>query len=190
HRTGRRRAEGGAEEVVAHGEVLGVVPHARDRVAVVVVHDVTGLARLTVRVVPGRRADGGRELVHLPAVERLLLVVVVVVLITEQHVVDVGRVEPAGIGLVPLPVFVRVVGQERPLTVHPGRVVQPGDLGPAGALERLATGVRGVRIGAEVVIERHVLLEDHDNVLNGRRGPDDAVVRGPAGAPGGSGRRC
>jgi hypothetical protein len=45
-----------------------------------------------------------------------------------------------------------------------------------GRAERLAVGVGSVRIGAEVVIERHVFLEDHDDVLDRGRGSTAAVV--------------
>src|SRR4029077_1401811 len=99
------RARGGGakragEEVVAQREVLGVVPHAGDGVAVVVVHDVGGLARLAggARARPG--ADARDELVHLAAVKRLLFVGVAVVLIAEQHVIDVCRVKAPRVGLV------------------------------------------------------------------------------------------
>src|SRR5262249_5243390 len=73
-RAGCRGAEGRAVGVVAHGEGLGVVPQRGHGIAVVVVHDVAGLAPLAV--------DGGRtcpvagelrELVHRATVEGLLL---------------------------------------------------------------------------------------------------------------------
>ena len=46
----------------------------------------------------------------------------------------------------------------------------------APRFERLTIGVGGVRVGAEVVVERHVFLEDHHNVLDRRGRPADLVV--------------
>ena len=79
-----RRSERGPERVVAEREVLRVVPHRRDRVAVVVVHVGVRLAGGSGRAVPVARADALDEVVHLAAVERLLLVGVVVVLVAGQ----------------------------------------------------------------------------------------------------------
>src|SRR5262249_42252554 len=89
-RGGRR--EGGVEGVVAHREVLGVVPQPGHRVAVVVVHDVAGTAGLPGGAGAAAGAHGGDELAHLPAVERHLLRAVAVVLVASQDVVNVGRV--------------------------------------------------------------------------------------------------
>src|SRR5262249_17248020 len=54
--TGGGRPEGGVEGVVAHREVLGVVPQPGHRVAVVVVHDVAATAGLA-----GVAWGGGRR---------------------------------------------------------------------------------------------------------------------------------
>ena len=145
-RAGGGRAEGRAERVVAHREVLRVVPQRRHGVAVVVAHR----QRLV-----GAVARELREAVHQPAVERLLLGRVVVVLVADDRfrAVDPERVER-----------VRVFGQQvfgQP--VHAGRVRRGVERGLAGR-------VGGVGVGPEVVIERDVLLEDDDQVLDrGRR---------------------
>ncbi len=153
-RPGRGRPERRAEEVVAQPEVLRVVPHPRDGVAVVVVHDGVCVAGSPFgRRGTGTGADARDELVHLAVVERLLLVVVIVVLVAGQHVVDVGRIEPARIDLGPARVLVRVVGQERPVPVQARRVVETVDLGAACTVEGLPVGVGSVRVGAEVVVE-------------------------------------
>ena len=72
-------AEDGAEVVVAHGVVLGVVPDAGDGVAVVVVHGQAGAAVLVGAA--GVAAGELDELVHRAAVVGLLLGAVVVVLV-------------------------------------------------------------------------------------------------------------
>jgi hypothetical protein len=64
--------------------VLGVVPQRRHRVAVVVVHDGLGVAGSAERRGAGTGANALHELIHLPAVERLLLVGVVVILVAGQ----------------------------------------------------------------------------------------------------------
>jgi hypothetical protein len=67
-------------------------------------------------------------------------------------------------------VAVRVVVQQRALAVQALRVGQPvdGGRGTVG-LEVLSRRVGRVRVGAEVVVEGHVLLEDHHQVLDRRR---------------------
>jgi hypothetical protein len=54
-----------------------------------------------------------------------------------------------------------------------GEAVDGGCAGSGG--ETRAVAVRRDRVGAEVVVERHVLLEDHHQVLD-RRGRGHAVV--------------
>ncbi len=153
------RSEGGVVGVVAHRVLLRVVPQRRDGVAVVVVHDHAGRAE-------GRRLTRGdlgvlHELVHLRGVEGGLLVFVLVVLVAGDLLI--GTTEPGRLG------FVRVVRQQvRRQTVDLRRARLRGELG--------AIGVRRIRVGAEVVIEGYVLLEDHHHVLN-RRGSAD-VRRG------------
>ena len=53
---------------------------------------------------------------------------------------------------------------------------------------RLTSGVGGVRIGAEVVVEGHVLLEDHDQVLDRRGGPRRDREAAPRARPAGARR--
>src|SRR5262249_4917144 len=62
--TGRRRPERRPERVVAHRELVGVVPQPGDGLAVVVVEDVVGVAGLAGRALAGAGPDGGDELVH------------------------------------------------------------------------------------------------------------------------------
>jgi hypothetical protein len=53
-----------------------------------------------------------------------------------------------------------------------------------GGEGRLAGRVGRVRVSAEVVIKRDVLVEDHDKVLDGSRGVARALVVGVGGADG------
>ncbi len=147
-------ARGGRPEVrvvvvVAHRVVLRVIPQPGDGVAVVVIHDDAGRAVLAGAVIGLGELD---ELVHRPAVERLLLGLVAVVLVAGERL---GRGEPLRV------VAVRV-GREQALgqAVHLRRA--------ALGVERGAVGVGRVRVGAEVVVEGDVLPEDHDQVLDRR----------------------
>ena len=82
---GRGRPERRPVAVVAHREVLGVVPQPGDGVAVVVVHHLLrGRRPCRTGVVAAAGADALDEVVHLAAVEGLLLVGVVVVLIAGE----------------------------------------------------------------------------------------------------------
>ncbi len=147
-RAGRRRAEDGVEVVVAHRVMLGVVPERRDRVAVEIVHHDLGVA---LRPGGAHRLD---EAVHEPAVIGLLLLAVAVI-----HVAGggLGAGQPLGSG------GIGIGGEQRPFEPVDGRRAGQGvESGLAGRVQR-------VRIGAEVVIEGDVLLEDHDEVLH-RRG--------------------
>ena len=128
-RTRAGRSERGPERVVAHCELLGIVPQAGDGVAVVVIHDIIGLAGLAGVARAARRADRRHELVHGAAVKGLLLGVVVVVLIAGEDVVDVRGVEPAGVRLVPAGVLVGVVGQQGPGTTRSRVPDRPSTLG-------------------------------------------------------------
>jgi hypothetical protein len=148
---GGRRAERRAERVVAHGEVLCVVPERGHGVAVVVAHHLaTGLAARAVAA-----TDLLDELVHQAVVEGQLLVLVVVVLISG---LELRAVEAEGLN------GVRVVRSEQAVVqaVHGRRVFRRRE-------SRLVQRVRRVRIGGEVMVERDVLLKDHDEVLDRRR---------------------
>ena len=142
-----RRAEVGVVRVVAHREVLRVVPHGGDHVAVVVAHHRSSCRR--------SRCRACDEVVHEPAVVGALLVRVVVIL---RVLLVLRAVEPERLRRV------WVVRREQRLVeaVHRRRVV-------AGCEGRLARRVRRDRIRREVVVEGHVLLKDHDDVLDRRR---------------------
>ncbi len=149
-RAGGGRPVGGVEGVVGQRVLLGVVPHAGDGVAVVVVH---GQARRAVQAAgAGVLGRVLHEQVVLAAVERQLLRRVAVVLVAGQQVRggQPGR-----------RVEVRVLRQQtrRGLGVDLLRGVLRGR-------ERRAVGVRRVRVGAEVVVERHVLVVDDHQVLD------------------------
>ena len=162
-RAGGGGAEAGVPVVVAHRVVLGVVPQPGDGVAVEVVHDDAGRAVLDA-------AAGGRgrvlglldEHVHLAVVLRQLLRRVAVVLVRGERL---GVAQPLRV------VLVRVVRQQRADRPALGDLrVEAVDrrralLGGEGGAVR----VRRVRVGAEVVVERLVLVEDHHDVLDRRR---------------------
>ena len=164
-----RGPERGVPVVVAHRVVLRVVPQPGDGVAVVVVHDDAGRAVVL--------AGGGAvvllgeldELVHLAAVFGFLLRQVVVVLVAGQRL---------GVGQPLRVVLIRVAGQQRPdRPVLGDLVVQAVHLRGAGLGHELgAVRVGRVRVGAEVVVERLVLVEDHDEVLDGGRRPVGVAV--------------
>src|SRR5262249_2274109 len=125
-------AEGGAVRVVAHGEVLRVVPEGGDGVAVVVAHGAE-LAEVGV----GAADDGA--VVHQAAVKRALLVGVVVIFVGGDG--NAGRNAEGidGVGV--------VVEQARSLKGVGARRVVLG-------MKRSFTGQIGrVGVGAEVVIE-------------------------------------
>jgi len=161
-RARRRRAVGGVEVVVVHREVLRPVPHRGDGVAVVVAEH-RGAVRRTARA--GGTAGELREHVHETGVDRLLLGTVAVVLAAGE---GLGRRQAHRIGLLGAGgVLVGIVGEQ----LAPQAVDARRERG--GQERRLARIVLRVRIGAEVVIERHVLLEQHHDVADrsARRAP-------------------
>ncbi len=170
-RARRRRTEVGPVRVVAHREVLGVVPQAGDGVAVVVVHDRVvgvdsgGWSRVPFRGQALRERQRTARLlhehVHQAVVESALLVRVPVVLVARRRLSAVQQLRIRQVG---------VVGQKRPgQPVHRRRVRR-------GVERRLPGGIGGVGVGTEVVVERDVLLEDHDEMLDGRRGAGTASL--------------
>ena len=163
-RAGGGRAEAGVPVVVAHRVVLGVVPQRGHGVAVEVVHDDAGRAVLDAAAVGRGRGLGLLdEHVHLPVVLGLLLRRVAVVLVGGERL---------GVGQPLRVVLVRVVRQQRADRAALGdlRVEAVDGRGALLSGERGAVRVRRVRVGAEVVVERHVLVEDHHDVLDrGRR---------------------
>ena len=137
------------------------------------------------------------EHVHLAVVLSLLLRRVIVVLV---------RRERLGVGQPLRVVLVRVVGKQRPDRPGLGDLLVEAVHGRGARLgvERGAVRVRRVRVGAEVVVERLVLVEDHDQVLDRRRGAAAVERRGHGcrgvvtregrcrrgGRAGGGGARC
>ncbi len=156
----RRRSERRPVPVVAHGEVLRVVPERGHRVAVVVAERETGRAERTGGRVgrPVAAADRMRKEIHEAGVERELLRRVVVILIGGGGLRPVEAERVHGAGAVGRVQRVGVARQQRAAqTVHRRR---PG----RGVEGRLARAVRRVRIAREVVIERDVLVEDDHHV--------------------------
>ena len=152
-RTRRRRPEVAAEEAVGHREVLGVVPQARDRVAVVVAH---GQAGSTEEAAAGVDADALDEQVHGTAVVSPLLGGVVVVLVAGQRLVGAEAERLVEVG-----VLLQLLRRDQVVVL--GRVLLRLELGAAALVGRLG-------IGAEVVVVGDVLVEDHDHVLDGGLG--------------------
>ena len=131
----------------------------------------------------GVRAGALDEVVHLAAVERLLLVAVVVVFVTGELSAGVGA-DARRAAVQPLRlVLVGIVGQQvgavaqLPWQRAACRRQQAVDRGRAArGVESPAVGVGRLGIGAEVVVERLVLLEDHHDVLDRRGGARSALL--------------
>ena len=164
---GGRRAEIRAEGIVVEGEMLGVVPERRHRIAVEIAHHRLGVAALLVGIGRGEFD----ELVHQPAVEGLLLRRVVVIHVAGRRLL---RRQPDGIGRV------GIVGQQRLGQAVHGR--RPG----RGVEGRLSRKVHGLGVGGEVMVEGDVLLEQHDHMLDRRPGR----LRAAAGVPAKPARRA
>ncbi len=157
--------------VVAHREVLRVVPQTRHSIAVVVAHHEAQraeFARGTRRVVTRIQ----RVQVHLAAVGSKLFrrVAVVLTLRAGLGAVEAERID-VGAGRI------RRVSDGRIRVQQRGR--QTVDCRRAGyrGKRRLACGVRRTRVGTEVVVERFVLTKDHHDVLDRRRGLQ-CILRG------------
>jgi hypothetical protein len=160
------RARGGRTELVVVGVVvqrvvLGVVPECGDGVAVVVIHHDAGTAVFGAvfrfaYFVAAAAGGFGDEFVHQPVVVGFLLRRVAVVLVAGQRFVvsEAFRI-----------CFVRVFVQQAFAETVDRRRAREGGEG------RFPGPVHGVRVGAEVVIERDVLREENDDVFDrGRRG--------------------
>ena len=161
--TRRGGPEGRVEVVVTHRETLCVVPECRDGVAVVVIHHESGRRRVGCCAALDLRELG--KLVHQAAVQRLLLRRVVVILVARQGVrhAEALRVHP-----------VRVVRQQLRREAVDRRRSRL-------RLEGLPVSVGRIGIRAEVVIEGNILLKEHDDVLDRRRGLGAVVnTRGSA----------
>jgi hypothetical protein len=138
-------AELGVEEIVAHGEVLRVVPQRRDGVAVIVGHGKTGRAS----------GSGGafREFVRQAAVVGFLLIGIVIIVVANQLL---AAVQAEWLDRI------RIVGEQRQSqSVDRRSVRQRGE-------RRFSRRIRRVRVRPEIVIERIVLVEDYDDVFDGR----------------------
>ena len=166
-RARRRWTENSGERIIVHGEVLRIVPHAGNGVAIVVAHGQAGgaVGLRVILVIVYRHSL--RELVHLSAVVGLLLIGVVVVLV-RSHSLLWGETERLS--------RVRVLISEQVI------VLQVVDLRGAflglkfrgilfTALQLLAVFIEGIRVRCEVVIEGNILrVNDHDVLDGGRRG--------------------
>src|SRR6202000_271194 len=158
-RAGGRRAVAVGAGVVAHGEVVGIVPQGAEGVAVVIAHD---LALGAERAAAAGRAVTGveREQIGRTVVLGLLFRGVAVVLVGggDLRHVETERVGRAG--------AVRRVGEVRVVGQQAGGVdgVVVGLRVLLGVEGRLADRVGRVGIGAEIMVERDVLAIDDDQV--------------------------
>ncbi|ABA52723.1 hypothetical protein BURPS1710b_A2343 [Burkholderia pseudomallei 1710b] len=169
-RARRRRAVGRRVCVVAHREALRVVPQRGHRVAVEVTHHLAGRAERA-RAAARAVARVFREEIGETVVVRLLLGGVRVVLIGRRGLCAVEAERIARARAVRRIRRVRVRGEQQARQAVDRRRAR------RGAERRLARRVRGVRVGAEVVVERHVLAVDHDEMLDRRRGPQCVLRR-------------
>src|SRR5262249_27441978 len=152
-RSGRGWTEVRGEVVIADGKVLRVVPQRGDRIAVEIPHDIAGCTGGRAAARSGSRSRFLHHLVDEAMVVSFLLCFVLMVLIARGRV----RSREAKRGLV-----VRILSEQR--------AAQAVDVWRArpGVETRLARRVLGMRISSEVVIERDVLLIDHDHMLDRR----------------------
>jgi hypothetical protein len=141
--------------------VLRVVPHRGDGVAVVITHHLAGAVFVGRRTRQSfTRAGEFWEKIHLAVVERLLFGRVIVILVGGRRLraVEAERID-----------------RTRAITrIGGGRIVRQkrGSQAVDAWCERrrierwLARRVGGIRIGAEVMIERNVFLENHHQMLD------------------------
>ena len=149
-------AELGVEKIVAHGEMLRVVPQRGHGVAVVIAHgDASGTGNLGAASARGGRTGVLREFIHQAVIECGLFRLVGVGVVAIQR--RLTTVEPEGRHRIGIAVQQRVTEP-----VHAGRIVD-------GDEARLARRIGGMGVSAEIVIERIILLEDHDEMRNWRR---------------------
>src|SRR5437588_2092532 len=153
---GSGRTISGAEGVVAHGEVLRVVPKSSHGVAVVVAH---GAGRAKDSVVA---AQFLYELIHQSAIRGCLLVSVVVVLIAGHRNAAVNAKRIGEIGVVFEQAGIQAIGVR---CRAGGRAEIDGSVIIGG----------GQGIGPEIVVIGNVLLENHDDVFDGSRGRGTAL---------------
>ena len=182
---GRRGAELRGVVIVVQREMLGVIPQGGDGVAVIIAHHQRLAADAGRRRTRG--SDEGRETIHPPIVIGAFLRAFVVPLIRGQRLgrrqaervrrpgaVDLAVVGRCRIGGVAVGIVVEEIQarERREMMVHVERGGEAVDLRRARRRHelRLAGQVEGVRIGAEIVVERDVFLEDDDDMLDRRRG--------------------
>ncbi|MET4151919.1 hypothetical protein ABIC08_003315 [Bradyrhizobium sp. RT9b] len=161
----RRRTESVGPGIVAHGEVLGVIPEGGGGVAVEIAHDLTVGAERT-GAAGGAAAGEFRKQVFLAVVHGLLLGRVGVVLRARVGLgaVEAERIRRAGaVGRA----VVRIVHQQ----MRVGEIVDLRRMRLRHEGDR-ARRIGRVRIGREVMIERAVLVEDDHEMLDRRLGVD------------------
>ena len=157
-----RRAENSGVTVVVQSEVLRIIPHASDGIAVVVAH---GHARGGIVAIGGLIDVGGHglwELVHLAAVVCGLLIAVVMVLVRSHGVVRPNAERLDGVGVL-LPHYVIIFEVFRLWGAFFCGEFR-GAL--AAALQLLTVLVQRIRVGSEVVVEGNVLRVDNYNMLD------------------------
>ncbi len=162
-RTRRGRAVTIGAGVVAHREVLGVVPERRNGIAVVIAHDRAGRAE---RAGAAGRAFTcvKREQVSRAVVFGLLLRRIGVALVSRGHLGDVQTERIGGARAVLRIQKVRVGGQKTGMLDR----IDLGLRNCLGVEGWLADRIGGMRLGAEVVVERNVLTVDDDHMFDGR----------------------
>jgi hypothetical protein len=144
-----------AEEVVAEGEMLGVVPQRSHSVAIVIAHD-EALSFVEIITAALGSPIELNEFVHQPVAHGFLLTRIIVALIADD---GFFARHPKGLDRI------RVVRHQRPAqAVHTKGAVARTTWNEQG----LSARIGGIRIGGEVMIERNVLLED-DHQMSDRR---------------------
>ncbi len=175
-RAGSGGAESGAERIVAHREVLCVVPNRGHGIAVVVTHHDAGPFAGRVAA-PAGRSHGLDKLVHEAGIESFLLVVVIVILVAGHRLCSR---QPEGLNRI------GIVREQRAVqSIHRRRIRR-------GVKCRLGRGVIGRHgIRGKVMIKRHIFLEDDDDMLNrcGRIGVRQGRDSAQSGEPNGK-REC
>jgi len=130
--------------------MLRVIPHRRHSITIVVTHD--ELASETLIAARGRNAGKFDELVHQSGVEGALFAGIIVAL-AASHGLGAGQAE----WLFGIPVIPHHSCRE---AADDGTGIGARDEGG------LAPGIRRIGVGGKVVIERDVLLKNHDHVFD------------------------
>src|SRR5947209_7427803 len=138
-------SKSGAEEVIAHREVLCVVPEGRDGVAIIVIHHDPFVFASRTHILD--------ELIHLAIVKSFLLIEVLVILVTVDRLRAIQSLWISQVGI--------VVKQLRSQAIDRRSISRCGK-------GRFSWRVERIGIGAEVVVERIVFIIDDYQVLNWR----------------------